>query len=301
MDDWLRSIGLANRVAVFRDQGITLDLIGQLTEQDLRELGLTIGERKRFIQARNEQAPSPPVLPVQPAAPTEPTHGERRPLTVMFVDIVGSTPLGERLDPEDLLEVTRRYREFCGAAIARYGGSVARFVGDGILAYFGYPMASENDPERAVRAALDIVRGIEGLGTLAEEPLQVRLGLATGLAVVSDLDAGGLEEKGGITGALPNLAARLQGLAGPNGIVVGEQTYARIGARFVCEPLGQVELRGYDRPVEAARIIGERLASASSTLPPAGSTSPGSMPARPKSPCCAASGSASGPARAGLC
>ena len=132
--------------------------------------------------------------------------------------------------------------------------------GDGILAYFCYPVANENDPERAVRAAVEIVQGIGGLKTPAKQPLQARLGIATGRVVVSDLAAGGLEEKQGVTGSIPNEAARLQSLAGPNGIVVNEQTYARIASRFLCEPLGSLEVRGFERPLHPARVIGERPA-----------------------------------------
>lgn len=262
LEDWLRSIGLGQHAAAYRDNGITFDLLDKLTEQDLKELGLTIGERKRFLEA---------VAKRQTASAAEPAvslPGERRPLTVMFVDLVGSTPLGERVDAEDLLEINRLYRELCGAAIGRYGGSIARFLGDGILAYFCYPVANENDPERAVRAAVEIVQGIGGLKTPAKQPLQARLGIATGRVVVSDLAAGGLEEKQGVTGSIPNEAARLQSLAGPNGIVVNEQTYARIASRFLCEPLGSLEVRGFERPLHPARVIGERPADSRPGLSP---------------------------------
>ena len=181
MDEWLTSVGLGGRVAAFRDQGITIDQLDDLTDDDLRELGLTIGERKRFRRALQQRQPdhTPSVIGT--------TRAERRPLTMMFVDVVNSSSLGERLEPEDLLEVIRRYREFCGAAIMRYGGLIARLVGDGILAYFCYPVANENDPERAVRAALDIVRGIATVATPAGVPLAVRIGIATGRVIVSDL------------------------------------------------------------------------------------------------------------------
>ena len=159
VEEWLTSIGLGARIAAFREQGISIDQLDDLTDDDLRELGLTIGERKRFRRALDGRQPEhqPQVLAT--------TRAERRPLTMMFVDLVNSSSLGERLEPEDLLEVIRRYREFCGTAIMRYGGLIARLVGDGILAYFCYPVANENDPERAVRAALDIVRGIGGVAT----------------------------------------------------------------------------------------------------------------------------------------
>ena len=221
MEEWLKSIGLSGRVTAFREHGITLDQVTELTEQDLRELGLTIGERRRFQRAVNALRSA--TMQQQSARPTtQVQQGERRPLTVMFVDLVGSTSIGERLDPEDLLDLTRRYRNLCGTAITRYGGYVAGFAGDGIIAYFCYPVANENDPERAVRAALDIAGSVSSIITPGGQPLQVRIGMATGRVVIADLDAGGLEDRDGVTGAMPNLAARLNGLAPPNGIIVAE-------------------------------------------------------------------------------
>ncbi len=239
MEEWLTSVGLGARVAAFRDQGITLDQLDDLTDEDLRELGLTIGERKRFRRALQQRQPDhqPGVIAT--------TRAERRPLTMMFVDVVNSSALGERLEPEDLLEVIRRYREFCGAAIMRYGGLIARMVGDGILAYFCYPVANENDPERAVRAALDIVRGVGAVATPAGVPLALRIGIATGRVIVSDLFAGGEADRRTIIGSTPNLAARLQSLAPPGGVVIAEETEARVRGLFRCEDLGSNEVRGF--------------------------------------------------------
>ncbi len=271
LEDWLRSIGLGERYGSFRDQGITFDQVADLTEEDLRELGLTIGERKRFVRAvaalRSDAsdptpvparpAPAPPARSVGGSAPVlDTTRAERRPMTIMFVDLVNSSALGERLEAEDLLEVIRRYREFAGVAITRFGGMIGRLVGDGILAYFCYPVANENDPERAVRAALDIVRGIAALETPAATPLNVRIGIATGQVIVSDLFAGG-EDMRTIIGSTPNLAARLQGFAPSNGIVIAEETYARVGSVFVCEDLGKREVKGFAQNHNAWRVIGE--------------------------------------------
>jgi class 3 adenylate cyclase len=183
LEEWLRSIDLARRVAAFREHGITPDQLAELTDEDLRELGLTIGERLRFRRALAGQQGISAVVP-------QATPAERRPLTVMFVDLADSTALGERLDPEDLIEVIRNYRELSGEAIDRYGGNIARFIGDGILAYFCYPMANENDPERAVRAALDIVHGIGNVQTPDGGPVEVRIGIATGPVIIGDLFAG---------------------------------------------------------------------------------------------------------------
>jgi len=255
MEDWLISIGLAERIPAFRDQKITVDQLRELTEGDLRELGLTIGERRRFQREIASFVQSPGQAAQVPPSSTP----EHRPLTVMFADLVDSTRLGERLLPEDLLDVMRVYREFCGEAIGRYGGHIARFLGDGILAYFCYPVANENDPERAVRAALDIVHGIGAL-RVSDGELRVRIGLATGRVIVSDLFAGGATDPGAIIGSCPNLAARLQGLAGPNEIIIAERTHARISGLFECEPMGEVEIRGFEEPHAIWRVVGERAA-----------------------------------------
>lgn len=262
MEEWLASIGLGDRIEAFREQRIDLDQLTDLTEQDLRELGLTIGERRRFQRALASRAVVEPPLAMEP----ETRSGENRPLTVMFVDLVGSTSIGERVDPEDLLDIIRIYREFCGKAIARFGGHIARFLGDGILAYFCYPVANENDPERAVRAGLEIVQGIDSLVTPAGEPLQVRIGLATGRVIVSDLLAGGAADSNTIIGSCPNLAARLQSLAGTNEIVIAERTYARVASQFQCEPLGTQHLHGFDQPHEVWRVVAERGTAGASPL-----------------------------------
>jgi class 3 adenylate cyclase len=254
LEDWLSSINLVHHVAAFRASGITIDQFAVLTEDDLRELGLTIGERKRFLQARETRSTS---AKPEPAPSADATAAQVRPLTIMFIDLAGSTALGERLDPEDLMEVLRRYRELCVTAIARFGGTVARFIGDGVLAYFSYPAAHENDPERAVRAALDITRRIPDLETPAGTTLQVRIGLATGRVIVGDLFAGGETDRHTVIGSTPNLAARLQGLAGPNGIVVAEATHERIRDRFACEPLTEVALAGFAEPRRPWRVLGE--------------------------------------------
>ncbi len=258
MEEWLKALGLAGRIGAFNAHGITLDNVQDLTAEDLRELGLTIGERMRLRRAvaalperRPPAAPSPPAVPV-PAT----TRAERRPLTVMFVDLVNSSSLAEQLEQEDLLELIRRYREVCGTAIMRYGGHIARFAGDGILAYFCYPVANENDPERAVRAALDIVDGIAGLATPTDTMVHARIGIATGRVIVSDLFAGGEAEMGSIVGSTPNLAARLQDFAPPGGIVIANETQARVGRLFLYEDFGERTIRGFREPHHTWRVIG---------------------------------------------
>jgi class 3 adenylate cyclase/predicted ATPase len=259
VEEWLRSIGLGQYADVFRVERIGRDELADLTDQDLKELGLTIGERRRFLRAALELAD-------ETASARRPTLTERRPLTVMFVDLVGSSELVELLEPEDLLEVIRLYREFSGTAIARFGGTVAGLAGDGILAYFSYP-ATENDPERAIRAALAIVREIASLASPSPRPLQVRIGIATGRVVVSDLLAGGRADLRTVVGGPPNFAARLQAMAGPGGIAIAQETYERSGGLFVCEELGPVDVRGFAAPRQVWRVLHELSRSA---MPPAG-------------------------------
>ncbi len=278
VEDWLKANGLAHRIPAFAENGITRDQLAQLTEQDLRELGLTIGERKRFLNAIAASKASAPTvtnpqagsvvtpLPQHLAAEPIPValQGERRPLTIVFVDLMDSTALGERIDPEDLVEVIRQYRAFCNTAIARFGGSIVRYLGDGILAYFCYPIANENDPERAVRASLAIVQGIGDVRSVDGVRLQARIGIATGTVVISDLFEGGMPGANSVNGSVPNLAARLQGLARPDGIVISEATHSRIRDGFDCEAIGSVELHGFAQPREPWHVLGERASNLAS-------------------------------------
>jgi predicted ATPase/class 3 adenylate cyclase len=250
VETWLAAAGLQRLNAAFRAQEIEYEHLTELTEPELRELGLTIGERKRFHRALQVEAATMPPPRVEPV-----TLAERRPLTLMFVDLVNSTSLGERLDPEDLLEVIRLYRQSASGAIERYGGHIARLVGDGILAYFCYPTAHENDTERAIRAALDIVAAVGGLSTPARRPLQVRIGIATGRVIISDLLSGGSADMRTVTGSTPNLAARLQSLAPPNGIVVSELTHERVQSLFVSVDLGKQDLKGFTVPQHVFQLL----------------------------------------------
>jgi class 3 adenylate cyclase len=190
---WLAEIGLGSYDDVFVSNGIDFDVIRSLSDADLRELGLTLGDRKRLLQAvagLDEQPATDTVTPlVAPASgplrETAASHGgERRQLTVMFCDLVGSTALSEKLDPEDLRSLLHAYRTLCGDVISRYDGFVARYVGNGILTYFGWPTAHEEDAERAVRAALEIVHTVKRASS--NEDLSVRVGIATGPVVVGE-------------------------------------------------------------------------------------------------------------------
>ena len=174
---------------------------------------------------------------------------ERRQVTVMFSDLVGSTALSARMDPEDLREVISAYQKCVAETVRRFGGFVAKYMGDGVLVYFGYPQAHEDDAERAVRAGLELIAAVTGLKTRA--PLQTRVGIATGLVVVGDLIGSGEAQERGIVGETPNLAARLQGIAEPNTVVIAEGTRKLLGNLFELEDLGAKDLKGIAGPVRA--------------------------------------------------
>ena len=195
------------------------------------------------------------MLPSQRAAPGPEPQAERRQLTVMFCDLVGSTALSARLDPEDLRAVIGAYHRCVAKVIGRGGGFVAKYMGDGVLAYFGYPRADEHDAERAVRTALKLVEKVAGLDTVAAAPLQVRVGIATGLVVVGDLIGQGASQEQAVVGETPNLAARLQALAEPGTVVIAPSTRRLTGGLFEYADLGAVELKGLGAPVMAARVV----------------------------------------------
>jgi class 3 adenylate cyclase len=173
----------------------------------------------------------------------------------MFCDLVGSTALSSRLDPEDLREVIGAYHRCVAETIGRFDGFVAKYMGDGVLAYFGYPQAHEDDAERAVRASLAVVEEVRRVAS--PEPLQVRIGLATGLAVVGDLIGSGASQEQAVIGDTPNLAARLQAVAGADEIVIPENTRRLVGNLFEYESLGEIEVKGLPAPVPAFRVLGE--------------------------------------------
>ena len=178
---------------------------------------------------------------------------ERRQVTVMFSDLVGSTALSARIDPEDLREVISAYQKCVAETVGRFGGFVAKYMGDGVLIYFGYPQAHEDDAERAVRAGLELIAAVSALKTYA--PLQTRVGIATGLVIVGDLIGSGASQEQAIVGETPNLAARLQGVAGPNSLVIAESTRKLVGNLFELEDLGEQDLKGIAGPVRAWTAI----------------------------------------------
>ncbi len=249
--EWLASIGLSEYAQRFADNAIDLSVIRDLTEQDLKDLGVPLGHRRKILRAIAELdglAPAPTQTATEPALRDEP---ERRHLTVMICDLVGSTALSARLDPEDMGAVMDAYHAACARITRTYDGFLAEFRGDGILAYFGYPIAHEDDAERTVRAGLDIIAAVARLETRAAEPLAVRIGIATGLVVVGDLSREGALREHAVVGETPNLAARLQALAEPGTIAVAASTRRLLGDLFRLRDLGRHEVKGIAEPVAA--------------------------------------------------
>jgi len=251
--DWLRGLGLGQYEAAFRESEIEADVLAELTDQHLKDLGVSLGNRLRILRAIRElsvAAPAPDEVAARPAQ--EPLDGaERRQLTVMFCDLVGSTALSARLDPEDMRAIIATYHKCCASLIERGGGFVAKYMGDGVLAYFGYPQSHEHDAERAVRAGLAIVEAAPKLETAAGAPLRVRVGIATGIVVVGDLLGSGESQERGVVGDTPNLAARLQSSAAPDSVVIAEGTRKLLGNLFELQDLGRLDLKGVAGPTRA--------------------------------------------------
>src|SRR5437763_7979774 len=256
---WLRDLGFAQYEGAFRDNDIDADVLRRLTADDLRELGVaSIGHRRRLLDAialLSEGAAMPTEVPAPAEAAAPAREAERRQITVMFCDLVGSTALASRLDPEDLREVIGAYHRVVAETVGRFAGFVAKYMGDGVLIYFGYPEAHEDDAERAVGAGLAVIEAVGRLAT--QEPLNVRIGIATGLVVVGDLIGAGAAQERGVVGETPNLAARLQALARPGTLVVADSTRRQIGTLFEIEGLGPQPLAGFAELQPAWRVVGE--------------------------------------------
>ena len=255
---WLRSLGLGKYEAIFRENDIDETVLPSLTHENLKELGVaSFGHRVKLLDAiaalRSDASGKTPSVDAATTSSAPSAHpedrAERRQVTVMFSDLVGSTALSARMDPEDLREVISAYQKCVAETVGRLGGFVAKYMGDGVLVYFGYPQAHEDDAERAVRAGLELVAAVSGLKTHAA--LQTRVGIATGLVVVGDLIGSGASQEQAIVGETPNLAARLQGIAEPNSVVIAESTRKLVGNLFELEDLGAKDLKGIAGPVRA--------------------------------------------------
>jgi class 3 adenylate cyclase len=249
--DWLEKLGLGQYAQRFAENEIDISVLPHLSDQDLKDIGVPLGHRRKLLAAITELAGAARATP-EPAVQTEPKSqdtAERRQVTVMFSDLVGSTALSARMDPEDLREVISAYQKCVAETVRRFGGFVAKYMGDGVLVYFGYPQAHEDDAERAVRAGLELIASVAGLKTGAS--LQTRIGIATGLVVVGDLIGSGEAQERGIVGETPNLAARLQGMAEPNTAVIAEATRKLLGNLFELQDLGAKDLKGIAGSVHA--------------------------------------------------
>jgi len=235
----------------FAENGINVAALPHLTDQDLKDIGVLLGHRRIILAAISRPGDAVRATPeaTGPAEPKPQDTAERRQVTVMFSDLVGSTALSARIDPEDLREVISAYQKCVAETVQHFGGFVAKYMGDGVLVYFGYPQAHEDDAERAVRAGLDLVQAVSDLKTQAT--LQTRVGIATGLVVVGDLIGSGASQEQAIVGETPNLAARLQSIAEPNSVVIAESTRKLVGNLFELQDLGAKDLKGIGGPVRA--------------------------------------------------
>jgi class 3 adenylate cyclase len=255
----LDRLGLGDFYDLLVASNIDASAIDVLTEADLRELGLTVGQRKRFLRARRRTPAEHAVLDRREAPGRDSARAaERRQLTTLFCDLVDSTRLSTILDPEDLHDVMEAYQAICASVVHSHNGHVAFYQGDGVMAYFGFPFAREDDPERAVRAAFEISEKIRELKTVSPSPLRTRIGIATGIVVVGDRDP--LVTGGNIAGETPNLAARLQDAGGPGEVVISEATRRLCGALFDYEARGNIILKGFPEPVTIHRVLGESAA-----------------------------------------
>jgi len=257
LKQFLEQHGLGKYTQELAENAIGLDVLPDLSDSDLKEIGLPLGDRKRLLMAAlqlEEPARRKSELTTSPK-----TEAERRQLTVMFCDLVGSTALSHQLDPEDLRDVNRAYQDACKAAIERYEGFVARYMGDGVLVYFGYPQAHEDDAERAIHSGLSVIDAMNELNETFSDKLEielgVRIGIATGLVVVGDLIGEGASQESAVVGQTPNLAARLQGMADTNKIVIASSTYDLAGGRFEYKDLGINEVKGLPEPVRVWQVV----------------------------------------------
>ena len=254
---WLRELGLERYEQAFREHAIDAAILPTLTSEDLKEIGVApLGHRKRILSAIAAARIVKECRSV--ARVVKGGVAQRRQLTIMFADVVSSTELSRSLDPEDLREINRAYQDAAKAAIERYGGHVAKYLGDGVLAYFGYPRSHEDDAERAIRAGHDLVATIceidAGVARAKGASLHVRVAVETGPVVVGDIIGEGASQENAVVGETPNLAARLLGVAGPDELVVGPRAHALAGGSIRFTPLGPRTLKGFGDPVEVWRL-----------------------------------------------
>ncbi len=267
---WLTQLSLKKYAAAFDKAEIDLETLPFLTDDDLSELGLPLGPRRKVLSAVQQTditiakqsektiAPAPSTPPQEVVPPTSSSDAERRHLTVMFVDLVGSTEMTAKIDPEDMRTVITNYQNTIAGIVARFEGFVAKFMGDGVLCYFGWPRANEDDAERAVRAGLAMIDAVKAMPGPGDVPLATRVGIATGVVIVGDLIGSGATQEAAVVGETPNLAARLLGIARPNQLVLPRATQKILGDIFELDPIGAHKLKGLAKPVDAYVVVGEQ-------------------------------------------
>jgi class 3 adenylate cyclase/predicted ATPase len=260
---WLEQQGLDQYARAFEEHNIGFDILPELGDDSLKELGVPLGDRKRLLKAiadlrmSLESAGDAETSAAARGPPTRRVDPERRQLTLLFCDLVASTELSARLDPEDLREVLHAYQACVAAVVTRFEGHVAKYMGDGVLVYFGYPGAHEDDAERAVRAGLELVHAVAKLRIRPDVELEARVGIATGTAVVGDLIGEGASREAAVVGDVPNLAARMQALAAPNTVVISDSTRRLVGGLFELDDGGPQRLKGFAEPLAVWRVSGE--------------------------------------------
>ncbi len=264
--NWLEALGLGQYAPLFAENSIDDEVLSELTDEDLKTLGISLGHRKKLLKAIAALATSAAAgagsesgpVPQNLTDASRMSEGERRHLTVIFCDLVDSTTLAEKLDLEDYRDLIRRYQDTCAGIVSRFDGYIGQYVGDGLVVYFGFPRAHEDDAERAVRAALHIPISVGNLASGHGQALKVRIGVATGVVVVGDIIGEGASQQQAVSGEIVNLAARLQSLAVPNSVVIGAGVRELLGEQFDYEHLGPQKLKGISEPVQAWRVIAER-------------------------------------------
>ena len=253
--EWLASLGLSEYAQRFAENYVDASVLRNLTDQDLTEIGVPLGHRRKMLGAiaeLNGRALEPGEGATKPAPRDE---AERRHLTVIFCELAGSAALSSRLDPEDMWGVIASYHACIGDIIGRHHGMIARYMDECVLAYFGYPRAQEDDAEQAVRAALTLVDAMANLQTDADAVLQARIGIATGTVIVSELLIDETPAEQAVIGETPNLAARLQALAEPGTVLICPSTRRLTGEHFDYHDLGTLALKGWAEPVQVWQVL----------------------------------------------
>lgn len=253
--EWLNSIGLSEYAQRFDENGIDLSVLRDLTELDLKELGVLLGHRRKLLRAIAELEDAARPKSEKATEPRQPSEGERRHLTVMFCELVRSTTIAVRLDPEDRRTLISGYHSFIAEVIGQYNGKIARYMSDGALVYFGYPQAHEDDAEQAVRAALALIDAVESIRNVAET-LKIRIGIATGTVVVAELLIDKILVEQEVVGETPNLAARLQARAEPGTVLICASTRRLTEGKFHYRDLDHVALKGWAKPFQVYQVLG---------------------------------------------